>query len=700
MSGAFFVFVGAKGGSGVTTICSALAKALRESREVAVVDADLTGRRSVGILFEALAELDAARLQSIAAVAQVDRVAIAELAPSYGAAFAISTDEVEHLAASLQRLDDVLVDTPQPFAAAARPFVARASRFFVVLEPTLLGVAGARALIEELEAFGVPLSRLSILVNQRGAERLATAGEIERALGIRVAAEFPALADRGFARSIAALKKVVEGIGPEPLLEALRSSSRVPVGDRRQKRRGTEPSSNGHAHAASSERMPSASAPPVGPVGDDLPAHERLKLRIHAALSERIDLVAAGLARGDAAKIAQLRESIEQITQEVLGAETSVGSAEDLAHLKQEIVNETLGFGPLEDLMADPDITEIMVNGYETIYVERFGVIELTNKRFASDKQFRVVIERIVAPLGRRIDESSPMVDARLADGSRVNAVIEPITLDGAMLTIRRFGKRLQATDLVELGSVTQQVLNFLQAAVQARLNTVISGGTGSGKTTFLNVLSSYLPNNERIVTIEDAAELKLMQRHVIRMESRPANIEGRGEIPVRELVRNALRMRPDRIIVGEARGAEALDMLQAMNTGHDGSLTTIHANSARDALSRIETMVLMSGLDLPVRAIREQVASAINVVIQVARLHDGSRKVVSISEVVGMEGEIVTMQELVRYQQHGLDLDGKVIGEYQFTGVQPQCLKRFEEVGVAYDVRELSSLKLVESLW
>ncbi|TAM85527.1 CpaF family protein [bacterium] len=505
------------------------------------------------------------------------------------------------------------------------------------------------------------------------------------------------LADRGFARGIAALKKVVEGIGPEPLLEALRSSSRVPVGDRRQKRRSTEPSSNGHAHAPSPEGIRSASAPPAG---DDLPAHERLKLRIHAALSERIDLVAAGLARGDAAKIAQLRESIEQITQEVLGAETSVGSAEDLAHLKQEIVNETLGFGPLEDLMADPDITEIMVNGYETIYVERFGVIELTNKRFANDKQFRVVIERIVAPLGRRIDESSPMVDARLADGSRVNAVIEPITLDGAMLTIRRFGKRLQATDLVALGSVTQQVLNFLQAAVRARLNTVISGGTGSGKTTFLNVLSSYLPSNERIVTIEDAAELKLMQRHVIRMESRPANIEGRGEIPVRELVRNALRMRPDRIIVGEARGAEALDMLQAMNTGHDGSLTTIHANSARDALSRIETMVLMSGLDLPVRAIREQVASAINVVIQVARLHDGSRKVVSINEVVGMEGDIVTMQELVRYQQHGLDLDGKVVGEYQFTGVQPQCLKRFEEVGVAYDVRELSSLKLVESLW
>ncbi|TAM62167.1 CpaF family protein [bacterium] len=585
---------------------------------------------------------------------------------------------------------------PQPFAAAVRPFIARASRCFVVLEPTLLGVAGARAALEELDAFGVPQSRLSLLVSQRAAERLASAAEIERALGVRVVAEFPPLAERGFARAVAKLKAEIEAIAAEPSLEALRSSSRAPVGDRRQQRRGAEPASNGHA--SSSEGVARTDAPAAA--HGELPARECLKLKIHAALSERIDLVAAGNARGDAAKIAQLRESIGRIAQEVLAGELGARSAEDDARLKQEIVNETLGFGPLEDLMADPDVTEIMVNGYQTIYAERFGVIELTSKRFASDKQFRIVIERIVTPLGRRVDESSPMVDARLSDGSRVNAVIEPIALDGAMLTIRRFGKRLQATDLVQLGSVTQQVLNFLKAAVQARLNVVISGGTGSGKTTFLNVLSNYLPTNERIVTIEDAAELKLMQPHVVRMESRPPNIEGRGEIRARDLVRNALRMRPDRIIVGEARGAEALDMLQAMNTGHDGSLTTIHANSARDALSRIETMVLMAGFDLPVRAIREQVASAVDLVIQVARLHDGCRKVVSISEVVGMEGDIVTMQELVRYRQQGLDLDGKVAGEYQFTGVQPQCLKRFEEVGVAYDVRELSSLKLVESLW
>jgi len=328
-------------------------------------------------------------------------------------------------------------------------------------------------------------------------------------------------------------------------------------------------------------------------------------------------------------------------------------------------------------------------------------MLELTSKRFASEQQLRVVIERIVAPLGRRIDESSPMVDARLPDGSRVNAIIEPVALDGAMLTIRRFGpRRLQAADLVKLGAVTEPVLNLLRAAIRARLNIVISGGTGSGKTTFLNILSSYLPERERIITIEDAAELALAQPHVGRLESRPPNIEGRGEIRIRDLVRNSLRMRPDRIIVGEVRGAEALDMLQAMNTGHDGSLTTVHANSARDALARIETMVLMAGLDLPMRAIREQVASAVNLVIHTARLRDGSRKVVGVSEVVGMEGDIVTMQEIVRFQQHGIDAENKVLGEFQFSGVQPVCLRRFAELGIPYDVRELSSLAPAGASW
>jgi pilus assembly protein CpaF len=316
-------------------------------------------------------------------------------------------------------------------------------------------------------------------------------------------------------------------------------------------------------------------------------------------------------------------------------------------------------------------------------------------------RHLRTIIERIIAPLGRRIDESSPMVDARLPDGSRVNAIIEPLSLDGSTLTIRRFGtKRLAMDDLVRFGSIVPEATSLLRAMVESRLNMVVSGGTGSGKTTFLNILSNYIPDGERIVTIEDAAELLLNQRHVVRLESRPANIEGRGAVMIRDLVKNSLRMRPDRIVVGECRGGEALDMLQAMNTGHDGSLTTLHANTPRDALSRLETLVLMAGFDLPIKAIREQVASAVDVIVQIERMRDGTRKVTSISEVVGMEGDIVTMQELVRYQARGVDSEGKVLGDFQYTGVQPHYTSRFEEAGIDFDVRELARLQSAGTLW
>jgi pilus assembly protein CpaF len=342
-----------------------------------------------------------------------------------------------------------------------------------------------------------------------------------------------------------------------------------------------------------------------------------------------------------------------------------------------------------------------MVNGPNSIYIERSGLLSLTNKRFVDDKQLRLIIERIIAPLGRRIDESSPMVDARLPDGSRVNAIIEPLALNGATLTIRRFGtRRLEMDDLVRLGAVSAECVNLLRAMVQARLNIVVSGGTGSGKTTFLNILSSFLPNSERIVTIEDAAEIQLKQEHVVRLESRPPNIEGRGAITIRDLVRNSLRMRPDRIVIGECRGGEALDMLQAMNTGHDGSLTTVHANTPRDAIARLETLVLMAGFELPVRAIREQIASAVDIIVQTSRLRDGSRKIISIAEVVGMEGDVVTMQEIVRYKQNGVDADRKVVGEFQYTGVQPNCVSHFEELGIDYDVRELAHMPAAGALW
>ncbi len=676
-----FLFVGAKGGVGTTTLCCELAKAMRD-KGVAIVDADLTGRRSVALLCEALRSLDTARGTSAISRVRNEGMTVVELAHRYDAAFTLDPGAVEICAGELHGFGAVLVDAPQPFAAASRPFVIRATRVFVVLEPTLLGIAGAQRLVADLLRFGVPEDRIALICNTRAEGQPVSRGEIERSLGAKVAAEIPPANQRAYAKSIAALQRHIQSLPSADGLTNLHPSAAAPLGDTRVPLERTAPvRHNGHAAFVID------------------PKREGFKQQVHQALMRQLDLLSASVAHTDAAKLASLREKVESITAEM--ASRFEGSAEEFAALRQEIVDEALGLGPLEDLMKDPGVTEIMVNGPDTIYLERHGVIERTTKRFMDARQLRLVIERIITPLGRRIDESSPMVDARLSDGSRVNAIIEPVAIDGTTLTIRRFGKhRLTSDDLIEIGAVPRPVMDFLRAAVQARLNCVVSGGTGSGKTTFLNVLSSFLPERERIVTIEDAAELLLNQPHVVRLESRPPNVEGTGEIRIRDLFRNALRMRPDRIIIGECRGAEALDMLQAMNTGHDGSLTTIHANGQRDALSRIETMVLMAGFDLPVRAIREQIASALDLVVHTARLRDGSRKVTGVSEIVGMEGDIVTMQEIVRYAQHGVDKENRVLGEFCYTGVQPMCLKRFAEYGIEYDSRALNGLSALPSLW
>ena len=356
-------------------------------------------------------------------------------------------------------------------------------------------------------------------------------------------------------------------------------------------------------------------------------------------------------------------------------------------NLVKEIYDEAIGLGPLEDLLADPDITEIMVNGPDRIFVEKKGRITLTGQTFLDDASVLAIIERIVSPLGRRIDESQPYVDARLKDGSRVNAIIHPLSLIGPCLTIRKFSKvPFTDQDLIRFGTMTKLMAEFVRSCILARKNIVISGGTGSGKTSLLNVFSSYLPHDERIVTIEDAAELRLTQDHVIRLEARPPNIENKGAVTIRDLVRNSLRMRPDRVVVGEVRGGEALDMLQAMNTGHDGSLTTVHANSPRDVISRLETMVLMSGMDLPVRAIREQIVSAIHLVVHEARLADGARKITNISEVVGLEGDRVTMQDLFKFEQTGMDSTGKVLGDFMPCGTVPTFADEFKRRGITLD--------------
>jgi pilus assembly protein CpaF len=352
------------------------------------------------------------------------------------------------------------------------------------------------------------------------------------------------------------------------------------------------------------------------------------------------------------------------------------------------IEDEVMGLGPLEPLLADPTVSDVLVNGPKSVYVERRGKLELTDVQFHSDLHLMNIIDRIVTAVGRRIDESSPMVDARLKDGSRVNAIIPPLALDGPMLSIRRFAvELLSVDDLIRLGTLTEPVAKVLQAVVKARMNVLVSGGTGAGKTTTLNILSGFIPETERIVTIEDSAELQLQQTHVVRLETRPANIEGRGEIMARDLVRNSLRMRPDRIIVGEVRGAETLDMLQAMNTGHDGSLTTVHANSPRDALARLENMVSMTGIQFPTKGLRAQIASAIHVVLQVERQEDGKRRVVSVSEINGMEGDIITMSELFRFDRQGIDKEGKVIGALKATGIIPGFHKQITRKGIELPV-------------
>ncbi|MBD8069127.1 CpaF family protein [Bacillus sp. PS06] len=354
---------------------------------------------------------------------------------------------------------------------------------------------------------------------------------------------------------------------------------------------------------------------------------------------------------------------------------------------KQELIDavsdELIGYGPITTLLEDTDVSEIMVNGPYQIYVEKKGKLVLSDSYFRDDDHVLQVIEKIVSPLGRRIDESSPMVDARLPDGSRVNAIISPLSLVGPSITIRKFPQnRLQIDDLIRFGSLTEDMADFLDACVKARLNIFISGGTGSGKTSLLNVMSSFIPHDERIITIEDAAELQLLQEHVVSLETRPANIEGKGAISIRDLVKNSLRMRPDRIIIGEVRGGEALDMLQAMNTGHDGSLATGHSNSPREMLSRLETMVLMAGMDLPIRAIREQIAGAVDLIIQQSRLKDGSRKIVNITEVIGMEGETIVLQDVFLFDQTGMSAEGKVIGKHKATGIRPYYAEKLEQYG------------------
>jgi septum site-determining protein MinD len=574
--------------------------------------------------------------------------------------------------------DYVVIDLASMLSENVVPILDLSELVCLVVSPDVGSVAQGRQSVTYLQSHHFSRETMRLVLNRYSNKMPFPPETVEENVGLPIALYLP-LDDELMEQSIAMADPFVSSSPRHPVSKALDAFTQQIVSDlasRPHRARTPRPAADFAAPAIEAVRE---SKERIDEIRD-------VKIRVHRRLIDEIDFKKADIELAkDRKKKSELRAKTEVKIVSLLDEEAKGMTDRDLrTRLVKEILDEALGLGPLEDLLRDPDVSEIMVNGIDEVYVERKGKLTLTEHKFLTEDQLRAIIERIVTPLGRRIDEKSPMVDARLEDGSRVNAIIPPLAIDGPSLTIRKFSKTpLGVPDLVRFGSFTPQMAQFFQAAVLARQNIVISGGTGSGKTTLLNVLSSYIPEDERIVTIEDSAELQLPQEHVVRLESRPPNIEGQGAVTIRDLVRNALRMRPDRIVVGECRAGEALDMLQAMNTGHDGSLTTVHANTPRDALSRLETLSLMAGLDLPARAIREQIASAVNLVIQQSRLSDGSRRVTHVAEITGREGEVFTLADIFLFKQTGITPEGKVQGQFVPTGVIPTFIEGLSRRGI-----------------
>jgi septum site-determining protein MinD len=584
------------------------------------------------------------------------------------AARAVGPELLERLLElSARSFDLVVVDLAPGVGPLTADILEHSDTICLVADPSPAGLARGRASLEYLDSIQTPHEAIVVCMN-RVPDGMDVAERAKETIGLPAAAAIPLDGE-------AAVTTFARGT---PISHAQPRHGIARAIDRLARQ----------VAARGLRKVNTAGAAPAGVSvkGQEEEAIRELKLKIHRRLVEEISLRKSDLAYlRDPAKLTEMRRRAESKVQDLLEQEgADIHSREIRRRIVKDVLDEALGLGPLEDLLADPAITEIMVNRHDQIFVERNGKLQLTDTRFLNTEQLRGMIERIVAPLGRRIDEKVPMVDARLRDGSRVNAIIPPLALRGPAVTIRKFSKRLLSVeDLIRYGSLTEQMATFLKAAVHVRQNIVISGGTGSGKTTLLNVLASFIPHDDRIITIEDSAELQLPQEHVVALESRPANIEGEGAISIRDLVRNALRMRPDRIVVGECRGGEALDMLQAMNTGHDGSLTTVHANTPRDALSRLETMSLMAGLELPSRAIRDQIASAVNFVIQQSRLQDGTRRITHITEVSGQENGTFVTANVFEFRQTGLAPDGKIFGQFVPTGYVPAFVETLARRGI-----------------
>jgi pilus assembly protein CpaF len=579
----------------------------------------------------------------------------------------------------------MVVDLGNDLQALQLALLQEATVSMIVTVPEVLVVNQTQRLIQDLLAQTFPLEMFQLALNKVGPSSLS-AQAVAQSLRVNPLGTIPQ-DDATCTQSLSKSQPFVLTSPKSPISISYHEIVRKLTGGPLQRLKSLQKPQVSAPTSAPSAGGGSANSGTAGGKGsdDEMDPRNVLKIRIHHELIKAMDLK-KGIAdtQGDRSKEDALRQKTMAMVTQLVDREAGNVARDERSKIIKEVLEEALGLGPLEDMLADPAVTEIMVNGYKRIFVEKNGKITLSTTTFTSNPHLRNVIERIVTPLGRRIDEKTPYVDARLKDGSRVNAIIEPLSIDGPALTIRKFKKGGISPDkYVEWGSITKPMIDFLKICVENGLNVVISGGTGSGKTSLLNMISGFIPSNERIVTVEDAAELQMQQEHVVRLETRPANMEGTGAVSIRDLIRNALRMRPDRIVVGETRDGAALDMLQAMNTGHDGSMTTTHANSPRECIARLETLCMMAGMDLPVRAIREQIASAVNLIVQISRLSDGSRKIISVTEVVGMQGETVTLQEIFRFKETGFDKNRRIIGQFQAMGLIPSFIEKLEQKGV-----------------
>jgi len=681
---------GGKGGVGKSVLAANLAVAFQMElrQQVLLIDADakscgdqnvLLGLKPVKNLSEVAQFTQPITPQTLSQIVSFHQSGIHYLAAVRGPEEILMVDN-DLLNKQLENLSRIykfiIVDVGHDIGSLQLNFIMESSSVIIVTSPDLLVVNHTQRMINDLLTQTIPLDLMQLVINKLGSGGL-NPQSITQSLRIPFLGSIP-VDDITVSGSIQKSAPFVFTSNQTPVAAAHHELVRKLTGGVLQKlKQMAKPKGN-------LTNSPS-SANSDGEARDKIDPRTLLKLKVHSELIKAMDLK-KGITdtQGDPAKEKALEQKTLQSITLIVDRESPNLARDERSRAIKEVLDEALGLGPLEDLLADQTVTEIMVNGHKRIFIERSGKVQLTPVTFTSNLHLRNVIERIVTPIGRRIDEKTPYVDARLKDGSRVNAIIEPLSIDGPALTIRKFKKGgINPEKYVEFGSISKPMLDFLKICVENGMNVVISGGTGSGKTSLLNMISSFIPANERIVTVEDAAELQLQQEHVVRLETRPANMEGSGAVQIRDLIKNALRMRPDRIVVGECRDGAALDMLQAMNTGHDGSMTTTHANSPRECVARLETLCLMSGMELPAKAIREQVASAVNLIIQISRLSDGSRKILSVTEVVGMQGEIVTLAEIFRFKETGYDKNRKIQGLFQALGHIPTFIEKLEAKGV-----------------